>query len=97
MIRLNLFPYSLRDDAKSWLNTLARGTIDSWNSLAGKFLIKYFPPTRNARFRYEIVAFQQFEDETLSEAWERSKEMLRKCPHHLDYLIVYKGRLCTMD
>ena len=52
------------------------------NSLAEKFFIKYFPPTRNAWFRNEIVAFQQFEDETLSEAWERFKEMLRKCPHH---------------
>ena len=30
VIRLNLFPYSLRDDVKSWLNTLASGTIDSW-------------------------------------------------------------------
>ena len=82
MIRLSLFPYSLKYGAKSWLNTIAPGTIDSWNSLAEKFLIKYFPPTRNARFKNEIVAFQQFEDETLSEAWERFKEMLRKCPHH---------------
>ena len=40
VIRLSLFPYSLRDDAKSWLNTLAPGTIDSWNSLAEKFFIK---------------------------------------------------------
>ena len=82
VIRLSLFPYSLRDGAKSWLNTLAPRTIDSWNSLAKNILIKYFPPTRNARFRNEIVAFQQFEDETLSEAWERFKKMLRKFPHH---------------
>ena len=68
VIRLSLFPYSLRDGAKSWLNTLAPGTIDSWNSLEEKFFIKYFPPMRNARFRNEIVGFQQFEDETLSEA-----------------------------
>ena len=82
MIRLSLFPYSLRDGAKSWLNTLVPETIDSWNSLVENFLIKYFPPTINARFRNEIVVIQQFEDETLSEAWERFKEMLRKCPHH---------------
>ena len=82
VIKLSLFPYSLRDGAKSWLNTLAPGTTDSWNSVAENFLIKYFPPTRKVRFRNEIVVFQQFEDETLSEAWERFKEMLRKCPHH---------------
>ena len=72
----------MRDGYKSWLNTLASGTIDSWNSLAEKVLIKYFPTTRNTRFRNEIVAFQTFEDETSSEAWERFKEMLRKCPHY---------------
>ena len=79
---MSLFPYSLRDGSKSWLNTLALGTIDSWNSLAEKVLIKYFPTTRNARFRNEIIAFQTFEDETSSEAWERFREMLRKCPRH---------------
>ena len=62
---LGLFPYSLKDCAKSWLNTL--------NSLAESFLIKYFSSTRNSWFRNEIVSFQQFENETLSEALERFK------------------------
>ncbi|XP_062088966.1 uncharacterized protein LOC133795533 [Humulus lupulus] len=47
-----------------------------------EFLRKYFPPTRNAKFRSEIMSFQQLEDESTSDAWERFKELLRKCPHH---------------
>ena len=71
----------MRDGAKSWLNTLEPRAIDSWNRLVENFLFRYLPPTRNARFRNEIVDFQRVEDETLSQAWERFNEMLRKCSH----------------
>ncbi|XP_062093483.1 uncharacterized protein LOC133799485 [Humulus lupulus] len=81
-LRLKLFPFSLRDRARSWLNTLPPDSVTNWNDLAEKFLRKYFPPTRNAKFRSEIMSFQQLEDESTSEAWERFKELLRKCPHH---------------
>ncbi|KAH9735010.1 hypothetical protein KPL71_017596 [Citrus sinensis] len=52
------------------------------NELADKFLMKYFPPTKNAKLRNEITSFHQLEDESLYEAWERFKELLRRCPHH---------------
>ncbi|KAM6568680.1 hypothetical protein CsatB_016665 [Cannabis sativa] len=81
-LRLKLFPFSLRDRARAWLNTLPPDSVTNWNDLAEKFLRKYFPPTRNAKFRSEIMSFQQLEDETASDAWERFKELLRKCPHH---------------
>ncbi|XP_016690708.1 uncharacterized protein [Gossypium hirsutum] len=32
-LRLKLFPYSLRDRARSWLNVLPSGTMASWNEL----------------------------------------------------------------
>ena len=79
---IGLFPCSMRDCAESWLNTLAPETIDSLNSLVESFLIKYFSPTINAWLKNEIVSFQPFEDETLSEALERFKEILRKCHRH---------------
>ncbi|XP_060961982.1 uncharacterized protein LOC133032150 [Cannabis sativa] len=81
-LRLKLFPFSLRDRARAWLNTLPPDSVTNWNDLAEKFLRKYFPPTRNPKFRSEIMSFQQLEDETTSDAWERFKELLRKCPHH---------------
>lgn len=43
-IRLSRFSYSLRDATKSWLKTLPLGTINSWNTLAEKFLISTFHP-----------------------------------------------------
>ena len=44
--------------------------------------MKYFPPTKNAKLWNEITFFHQLEDESLYEAWERFKELLRMCPHH---------------
>ncbi|KAM6543139.1 hypothetical protein CsatB_007586 [Cannabis sativa] len=81
-LRLKLFPYSLRDQARAWLNSLPSASVTTWQELAERFLMKYFPPTKNAKLRKEITSFQQFEDESLYEAWERFKELLRKCPHH---------------
>ena len=80
--RLRLFPYSLKDKAKGWLNSIEPNSVHDWNSMAEKFLTKYFPPIKNARMRNDITSFRQNEDESLFEAWERYKELLRKCPHH---------------
>ncbi|XP_017221442.2 uncharacterized protein LOC108198185 [Daucus carota subsp. sativus] len=36
----------------------------------------------NAKLRNEINSFQKQNDESLYDAWERFKELLRKCPHY---------------
>ncbi|KAJ9563131.1 hypothetical protein OSB04_008291 [Centaurea solstitialis] len=77
VVRLRLFPFTLRDRAKAWINSFRPNSLITWNVLAEKFLQKYFPPTRNVKLRNEIILFRQGEDETLSEAWERFKELLR--------------------
>ncbi|XP_062116773.1 uncharacterized protein LOC133830740 [Humulus lupulus] len=81
-IRLRLFPFSLRDRAKSWLISLQANSINTWEELAQKFLSKFFPPTKAAKLRGEINNFYQNEGESLYDAWERFKDLLRKCPHH---------------
>ena len=81
-IRLRLFPFSLRDKAKSWLYSLPTGSITTWDALAQKFLAQFFPSGRTAKLRNEIASFTQHESESLYEAWERYKELLRRCPHH---------------
>ncbi|XP_052289373.1 uncharacterized protein LOC112496715 [Citrus sinensis] len=81
-LRLRLFSFSLRDRARAWLNSLPPDSITTWSDLADKFLLKYFPPTKNAKLRNEITSFHQLEDESLCDAWERFKELLRRCPHH---------------
>ncbi|XP_062085819.1 uncharacterized protein LOC133791927 [Humulus lupulus] len=81
-IHLRLFPFSLRDRAKSWLILLQANSIVTWEDLAKKFVAKYFPPSKLVRIRGGINHFCQFEGESLYDAWERFKELLRKCPHH---------------
>ncbi|KAF7802402.1 uncharacterized protein G2W53_041513 [Senna tora] len=81
-IRLRLFPFSLRDQAKVWLQSLPEGSISTWEELAQQFLTKYFPPGKTAKMRNDITSFVLLDNESLYEAWERFNELLRKCPHH---------------
>ncbi|XP_062097627.1 uncharacterized protein LOC133803557 [Humulus lupulus] len=81
-VRLQLFPFSLRDRAKSWLNSLQANSIVTWEDLAQKFLGKYFPPAKSARIRGEINNSHQLDGESLYDAWECFNELKRKCPHH---------------
>ena len=81
-IRLRLFPFSLRDGAKSWLNSLPANSITTWEELCKKFLSKFFPLEKQAKLRNEIITFAQHEGETLYESWGRFKDLLRRCPQH---------------
>ena len=81
-IRLRLFPFSLRDKARAWLHSLPPGSISTWEELTKAFLAKFFPPSKTASLRNQITSFSQREDETLYEAWEQFKDLLRLCPHH---------------
>lgn len=81
-IRLQLFPFSLRDKAIEWLMSMPPGHFTMWNELSGAFLAKYFPPSKTAKIRHELTTFTQRDGETLYEAWERNKDLQRQCPHH---------------
>ncbi|GJT86895.1 reverse transcriptase domain-containing protein [Tanacetum coccineum] len=50
--------------------------------LVSKFVNYFFPPSKTTNLKNDITNFQQKFDETFSEAWDRFKELLRKCPHH---------------
>ena len=81
-ICLRLFPFTLKDRAKAWLNSQPPASITTWDLLAKAFLAKYFPPAKTTKIIKDITTFQQFELESLSDTWERFKELLRSCPHH---------------
>ncbi|KAI3797517.1 hypothetical protein L1987_32775 [Smallanthus sonchifolius] len=66
----------------AWLNSLPTGSITTWDDLAHNFLSNYFPPAKTAKLRNDITTFTREDGESLYEAWERFKDMLRKCPHH---------------
>ncbi|XP_022158836.1 uncharacterized protein LOC111025302 [Momordica charantia] len=81
-LRLKMFPFSLRDGARTWINALEPNSINTWAELTDKFLAKYHTLTKNADLREDIVSFRQKENEAVQEAWERFKELLRRCPSH---------------
>ena len=57
-------------------------SITTWDLLARAFLAKWFPPAKAVRIMKDITTFQQYENESMYEAWERFKELQRSCPHH---------------
>ncbi|KAK0599787.1 hypothetical protein LWI29_008645 [Acer saccharum] len=81
-IKLKLFPFSLGNDARIWLNSQSPNSITTYDQLAQAFLNRYFPPGKAACLRNEILSFQQYENESIYEAWERFKELQRRCPHN---------------
>ncbi|KAK5772885.1 hypothetical protein PVK06_049187 [Gossypium arboreum] len=81
-IRLRLFPFSLRNKAKQWLKSLPQGSITTWEQMTEKFLLKYFSPAKTDKLRNDISSFVQMDLETLYDAWERYKDLLRRCPLH---------------
>ena len=81
-IQLRLLPFSLKDKAKHWLISKPPNSITSWDDLSNKFLARFFPQAKAAKLRIDISSFYQYEGESFYEAWERFKDLLRKCPHH---------------
>ncbi|GJZ30362.1 reverse transcriptase domain-containing protein [Tanacetum coccineum] len=77
VVRLMMFPLSLTREAKTWLNELNEGTIKMWDELRTAFIIRFFPLTFFDRILGEIRAFSQHENESLTDAWLRMKEMLQ--------------------
>ncbi|GJY14912.1 reverse transcriptase domain-containing protein [Tanacetum coccineum] len=81
-VRLMMFPLSLTGEAKTWLDELNEGTIKTWDELRTAFISRFFPPALFDRLLREIRAFSQHENESLTDAWLRMKEMLRNCHGH---------------
>jgi len=44
------------------------------------FLSRFFPHSKTVQLRNQITQFTQRDGESLYDAWERFKEMLRLCP-----------------
>jgi len=82
VVRLHLFRFSLRDRASAWFHSLEVGSITSWDQMRQAFLARFFLPSKTAKLKDQITRFNQKDGESLYDAWERFKEMLRLCPHH---------------
>ena len=80
VIKLQLFPFSLRDIAATWFDSLPYGSVNTWEELMEAYLSRFFPPSLTSERRGEITTFKQGEDESLYTAWERYKRLLKRCP-----------------
>ncbi|GJR12434.1 reverse transcriptase domain-containing protein [Tanacetum coccineum] len=81
-IKLLIFPFSLCDEAKTWFNELNEESITSWEPMKRAFINRFFPPSLFNRVLLEFRNFSQLECESLTDAWLRLKNMLRKCHGH---------------
>ena len=81
-IKLQLFPFSLRDVAATWFDSLPVGLVNTWEELVEAYMSIFFPPALTVEYRGEIIVFKQGEDESLYTTWERFKRLLKRCPMH---------------
>ncbi|GJR78509.1 DNA-directed DNA polymerase [Tanacetum coccineum] len=81
-VRLRLFPFSLKDQAKAWFTSLEPGSIHSWSEMQSAFLDEFYSISKTAAIRNKIKSFRQIPGEQFHEAFNRLKELLRTCPHH---------------
>jgi hypothetical protein len=92
IIKLKLFPFSLRGKAKDWLLSLPRNSIDSWAKCKDAFIGKYYPPAKIIALCSDIMKFRQFDNKHVAQAWERMKSMIKNCSTHglTTWMIVQK-------
>nr|GEW70741.1 reverse transcriptase domain-containing protein [Tanacetum cinerariifolium]GEX84303.1 reverse transcriptase domain-containing protein [Tanacetum cinerariifolium] len=87
VIRLMMFPLSLTEEVKTWLDELNEGTIKMWDELRTVSLADSFPSSfRLTPWRNPCLS--QHENESLIDAWLHMKEMLRNC--HAGGIFLYK-------
>ncbi|XP_026444180.1 uncharacterized protein LOC113344424 [Papaver somniferum] len=81
-LRLRLFPFSLKDKEKSWLDALPSSSIHTWDAMKKLFLHKFFPRHKTTSLRQSLNSFSQQEGESLYDYLERFHDILLQCPHH---------------
>lgn len=57
-------------------------SITTWDELAQKFFMRFFPSEKTTKLRSEILSFKQRPGKNLYQAWDRFKGLLISCPHH---------------
>ncbi|KAL4301846.1 hypothetical protein GQ457_10G009500 [Hibiscus cannabinus] len=65
VLKLKLFPYSLRDRARAWLSGVPAGSLESWADLCLSFLMRYNPPNMHTQLRNDIASFRQADCESM--------------------------------
>ena len=63
LVRLKLFPFTSKDKAKIWLNSLRPRTIQNWTEMQAEFLKKFFSTHIIDSLKRQISTFSANENE----------------------------------
>ena len=74
VIQLQLFPFSLRDMAATWFNSLPYESINTWEELMGAYFSKFFPPSLTSEQRWEITNSKHRGDKNMYISWKNIAE-----------------------
>ena len=69
VIQLQLFPFSLRDMAITWFNSLPQETVNTWEELMRAYFNKFFIPSLQSKQGKEISGSNHEGDEDRHIAW----------------------------
>ena len=69
VIQLQLFPFSLRDMAITWFNSLPHESVNTWKELMRAYFSKFFIPSLPSKQRREITNSKHEGDENRYIAW----------------------------
>ena len=58
VIKLQLFPFSLRDVAATWFESLPIRSMNNWEELVEAYMRRFFLPTLTSERRGEIIVFK---------------------------------------
>ena len=58
VIKLQLFPFSLRDMAATWFDSLPVGSANTWEELVEAYMSRFFPLALIVERRGELIIFK---------------------------------------
>ena len=58
VIKLELFPFSLRDVVATWFESLPIRSVNNWEELMEAYMSRFFPPTLTSERIGEIIVFK---------------------------------------
>ena len=74
VIQLQLFPFSLRDMAATWFNSLPYESVNTWEELMGAYFSKFFPPSLTSEQRWKITNSEHGGDKNMYIDWKNLAE-----------------------
>jgi hypothetical protein len=81
-VRRKLLYLSLSGNAREWYKTLDKEVTAEWSSLMMVFFLNFFTPKEAYENRCYIFNFWPHVGESITQAWGRLKELIRKNPCH---------------